>query len=71
MSSNIHNYITACGICLKFSKSKVKEPLVKIGIDIAEVEGRNYLIVMDYYSRWLEILKLNFKKKKSSHEEQD
>jgi len=57
--SNIQNYITAYAVCLKFSRSKVKEPLLshsipdfpflKIGIDIAEIWGRKYLIVIDYY----------------------
>lgn len=71
MSSNIQNYISACAVCLKFSRNKVKEPLLshsipdfpflKIGIDIAEIGGRAYLIVMDYYSRWLEIRKIKQK----------
>lgn len=33
-------------------------PLQKIWLYIAEVEGSNYLIVMDYYSRWLEVISI-------------
>lgn len=40
------------------SHSILDFPFLKIGIDIAEIGGRAYLIVMDYYSRWLEILKI-------------
>ncbi|CAI6350058.1 unnamed protein product [Macrosiphum euphorbiae] len=71
MKSEIENYIGACNICLKFSKSKIKEPIksheipmipfYKIGMDIAECFGKNYLVVIDYYSRWLEVVKLKSK----------
>jgi len=33
-------------------------PFQKAGIDIAEINDSNYLVAMDYYSRWLEVLKL-------------
>jgi len=36
-------------------------PYYKIAMDIAEFRGDNYLIVIDYYSRWIEILKLKDK----------
>uniref|UniRef100_A0A2S2NXG9 RNA-directed DNA polymerase n=1 Tax=Schizaphis graminum TaxID=13262 RepID=A0A2S2NXG9_SCHGA len=71
MSSDIKNFVEKCEICKKFSVSKTKEPLLqhkihelpfqKIGIDIAEVERSNYLVVMDYYSRWLEVLSIENK----------
>jgi len=71
INSQIENYILSCPICLKFSKSKIKEPLLahgipdiafyKIAMDIAELGGDNYLIVIDYYFRWIEILKLKDK----------
>lgn len=58
-SSDIKYVIKKCEICKKLSISKIKEPLLqhkipelsfqKNGIDIAEVEHSNYLIVMDYY----------------------
>lgn len=69
--SDVESYITSCSICVKYSKSKIKEPFInheipnipffKIGVDIADYAGSNYLIVYDYYSRWLEILNLRNK----------
>lgn len=71
MKSEIENYIGACKTCLKFSISKIKKPIkshdipvipfYKIGMDIAECFGKSYLVVIDYYSRWLEVVKLKSK----------
>jgi len=71
MVSDITNCVSQCKTCLKFSKNKIKEPLKshsipdypfqKIGIDIAEINSCNYLVAIDYYSRWLEVLKLKNK----------
>ncbi|CAI6370722.1 unnamed protein product [Macrosiphum euphorbiae] len=71
MSSDLKNFIEACEICKKFSCSNIKEPLLqhaipelpfqKIGIDIAEIERSNYLVVMDYFSRWIEVLSMKDK----------
>lgn len=71
MSSDLKSFIEGCEICKKFSCNKTKEPLLqhtipefpfqKVGIDIAEVEGSNYLVVMDYFSRWIEVLSMKNK----------
>lgn len=63
--------IGECTTCLRFSYSKQKEPMLqhkiptlpfqKISLDIAETENSNYLIVMDYYSRWLEVASIKNK----------
>jgi hypothetical protein len=53
-------------VCQKFKRNQIKQtlikheipkaPFLKVGMDIAEYKGSNYLIVVDYYSRWLEII---------------
>ncbi|GBN22426.1 Transposon Ty3-G Gag-Pol polyprotein [Araneus ventricosus] len=54
--------------CEKFRRSNTKEPLQphsvpdrpfeKIGVDIMEFGNLNYLVVMDYYSKWIEVSEL-------------
>jgi hypothetical protein len=75
MASDITNAISICETCIKFSIKKIKEPLKqyerpsvpfqKVGLDIAEIFGNNYLIIIDYYSRWLEVLELKDKTSQS------
>ncbi|XP_022169538.1 uncharacterized protein K02A2.6-like [Myzus persicae] len=65
MKKDIESFIESCNVCLKFSCSKVKEPMLchdipelpytKIGMDIAQFQGKNYIVVNDYFSRWLEV----------------
>lgn len=71
LKSDLLNLIQSCKVCQTFQKSKVKEKLVshsipdvpffKIGMDFAEFWGKNYLVVIDYYSRWLEVFQVNNK----------
>jgi len=71
MKSYIENFISACNVCQKYSKSKTKEPMLsheipdipfmKVAMDIAENQGKIYLIVYDYYSRWLEVCNMRDK----------
>ena len=35
-----------------------KIPLNKIGIDIAEFAGKTYFVVVDYFSRWIELCEI-------------
>ncbi|VVC37968.1 Ribonuclease H-like domain,Integrase, catalytic core [Cinara cedri] len=37
----------------------------KVGLDIAKIFGNNYLIIIHYYSKWLEVLKLKDKSSQS------
>lgn len=71
LMSDIESYISGCSLCLKYSRSNTQDPLInhnipeipfnKVGIDIAEHAGQSYLILIDYFSKWLEIIKLNTK----------
>lgn len=71
LATDVEDKVGGCKICIKFSKQNVKEPLinheipelpfVKLGMDILDFEGKPFLIVVDYYSKWLEIIKLTNK----------
>jgi len=71
MLSDIESFIAGCSVCMKYSRANTQEPLInhtipeipfnKVGVDIAEKAGINYLVVFDYFSRWIEIVKLNGK----------
>ena len=71
MTSDIRNFISSCNICQKYQKSKIKDPMLnqdipdipfyKIAVDIAEFGGISYLVIIDYYSRWIEVFKLSNK----------
>ncbi|GBL88892.1 hypothetical protein AVEN_158991-1 [Araneus ventricosus] len=68
MNSDVENEVSQCGICEKFKKANSKEslkphtvpfrPFEKIGVDIMDFGDVSYLIVMDYYSKWMEIIEL-------------
>ncbi|XP_036347586.1 uncharacterized protein K02A2.6-like isoform X1 [Rhagoletis pomonella] len=67
----IEKMITNCDICQRSRSANVKEPMIphsipnlpfnKIGVDICEFASRNYLIIADYYSRYLDIAPLKSK----------
>lgn len=59
----------SCETCNLYRKQNVKEPLInhdipnepwiKVGIDLFYFNKRNYLLVLDYYSKFIEISNLN------------
>lgn len=65
-SAEIKHMVETCETCQKFETSPQKEPLVlhlwpweKIGVDIFELNGKEYLTTVDYYSNFWEIDKLH------------
>ncbi|GFV31884.1 uncharacterized protein K02A2.6 [Trichonephila clavipes] len=68
MNSDIETLVSQCVTCEKFKKANSKEPLKphtipnkpfeKIGVDIMDLGNTSYLIVIDYYSKWIEIAEL-------------
>ncbi|GBL76248.1 Transposon Ty3-G Gag-Pol polyprotein [Araneus ventricosus] len=68
INRDIETIVSHCEICEKFRRSNTKEPLQphsvpdrpfeKIGVDIMEFGNLNYLVVMDYYSKWIEVSEL-------------
>ena len=68
ISKEIQKKIELCNFCQTNQPTQKKEPLMttpipdrpwqKVSSDLFELEGRKYLVIMDYYSRFIEILSL-------------
>ena len=71
MAADIEDYVSRCKICLKHQRSNQKEPLLPheipdtpwsaVAADIFYHSGKDYLLVVDYYSKYVEIAKLQSK----------
>ena len=69
MSSQIHDLCSKCPTCLENRKSNPKEPLKphpapkrawsKVGTDLFHMGTKTYLIVVDYYSKFPEVVLLD------------
>lgn len=69
ITTNIKNYISKCKMCNKYANSNkneqmlphkiIKQPWQKLGMDLFEIYGQTYLIVVDYYSKYPEVINLN------------
>ncbi|XP_046855956.1 uncharacterized protein K02A2.6-like [Xenia sp. Carnegie-2017] len=67
LSKHIENMVTDCSICCKYRENHA-EPLLttcfpqrpwqKVATDLFEHSGKNYVLVVDYYSRYFEIAPL-------------
>lgn len=75
MNLDIENYIKKCSTCERFARKNNKQTLLpypipdrpwqRVGADIFSYANNSYLVVIDSYSTWLEILLL---KNKTAHE---
>ena len=64
---DIQETVRKCSVCAKFHTPS-KEPLMpsvlperpwqKLGSDLFELQGKNYLLIVDYFSRFIEVIKL-------------
>lgn len=71
IKNEIENIVMKCTKCQMNAPSNRNEPMVpheipdrpfvKIGCDVLEHQGKDYLIVIDYYSKWIELIKLKRK----------
>lgn len=69
ISKQLSEYINNCQFCQIYRRRNRKEPMkstelpsgpwVQLGLDLFELNNFNYLIVVDYFSRWFECIKLN------------
>jgi hypothetical protein len=74
ITKDIEKMVANCAVCEKYQNKNCKEPYImqevpelpfqKVAADIMDCMGQSYLVVMDYLSKWLEILPL--KRKDSS-----
>lgn len=65
MSNEIKEMIATCETCRKYETSNQKEPLMpqevpsrpwqQVGVDLFELDQKQYMITVDYYSNFLEI----------------
>ena len=70
ISQEVKDKVLSCSHFNKHKLSQHGEPLIttplselpwqKLTADLCEFKGKNFLVVVDYYSRWLEILSLQY-----------
>ena len=75
MSRDIESMCSQCATCNKFKRNNQKETLIqhevperpwqKVGIDLFEYKSHDYVLVVDYYSKFIEIRMLQRKTAKS------
>lgn len=75
MDTHIENVISKCELCQLSHPKNTKEPCItqdipmlafnKVTCDILELHGKSYLVLIDYFSKWIELILL---KNKSSSE---
>ena len=68
LNNDIDNITKSCGICQKYMSSQTKEPLIQtevpprpwhtIGTDLFFLNGDEYLLVSDYYSKYSFVRKI-------------
>ena len=69
MNSLIDELVSKCDTCLRHRNNQPKEPMMmhpipdrpwsKVGADIFELNGKHYLLLVDYYSNFVEVEKLD------------
>ena len=68
ITSDIKRIVTMCSHCAEKRPTQRREPLmttplpqgpwIRVGIDLFHYAGKDYLVMCDYYSRWVEVLAL-------------
>ena len=71
MYSDIENDVKQCSVCNKYANTNQKEPLMphpipvhlweKLGIDYFTLNGKDFLLIVDYYSKYPEVLQMTSK----------
>ena len=68
MGADIERTVANCELCIKYQNNQQREPMIshdilnerflKVGMDILTFKGKDYLVVVDYYSKYPELLPL-------------
>lgn len=68
LNNDLQNMINSCDICLSHRRKCQKEtlqphdipdrPWAKVGIDLFHFKHKNYLVLIDYYSKFFEVVEL-------------
>ena len=68
MSSEIEDFVSTCDICAKYQRNNRKEPLIphavpsrpwyKVGADLFDFQDKRFLVLVDYYSKFIEVEQL-------------
>ena len=68
MNAELKDFILKCDVCNSYKPGQPREPLMpheipsrpwqKVGTDLLQFDGRQYLITVDYYSSFFEVDKL-------------
>ena len=71
MTKDIDQVVSQCRTCLRFRRSNIKEPLLphalptrpweKLGVDIMTLKAKDYLIVENYYTKYIDVQQLRDK----------
>lgn len=75
MNQAVEDYIAQCDTCNKYQSEQAKEPMIchevpsrpweKVAIDLFQLEHKDYIITVDYYSNFFEVDQLSTKTAKA------
>lgn len=69
MDSDIERLVNGCDLCQKYQNSNPQEPMKerpiptrpweRLGADFFEESGKKYLLIIDYFSKYIELVEMN------------
>ena len=81
MNQAVEDNIAQCDSCNKYQSEQAKEPMIchevpsrpweKVAIDLFQLEHKDYIVTVDYYSNFFEVDQLSTKSAKSRPTSQD